>query len=115
ATMAVNADPTGLTPGAYSGSISIASPANGESAVVRVTMTVSAIRQTIRLAQTRLTFTAVAGAASSPKQSFAIQNSGQGSMNWTVTAGILSGGSNWLSVAPSSGSSAASSAAPPEV
>ena len=61
ATISIAANPTNLAPGTYSGAAAITSPTTGQTIPVQVTMTVSAIKQTIRLPQSGLTFTAVAG------------------------------------------------------
>lgn len=109
----VTADPTGLAPGAYSGVVTIDSATTGESAVIPVVLTISPARQTIRLLQTGLTFTAVAGGAVTPPQGFGIRNAGQGAMSWSAAAGVLSGGSDWLAVTPDSGTSDAALADAP--
>ena len=111
----VTADPTGLAPGTYSGAVTIASPTTGENATIPVVMAVSAVQQTIRLLQSGLTFTAVVGGGVTPAQSFGVQNIGQGLMNWSTSASVLSGESNWLSVTPDSGTSDAASTDSPNV
>ncbi len=58
--------------------------------------------------------TGVEGGSTTPSQRFAVINSGQGVMNWSLQVSTLSGG-NWLSVPPSSGSSTAVAAQFPEV
>ncbi len=103
ASVAITADPGGLGPGTYAGRISISSPSSNESRELPVTMTISAVRQTILLSQTGLTFTAVSGGGVAPPQSFGILNIGQGIMDWSVSTSTLSGGSNWLSVSPARG------------
>ncbi len=110
ATVAITANPGNLAPGTYSGAVALTSATTGQTIPIQVTMTVSAIKQTILLPQSGLTFTAVAGGGAAPGQSFEIRNIGQGSMNWSVAASTLSGGTNWLAVNPASGSSAAGSA-----
>src|SRR5205823_2470970 len=81
----------------------------GETLQVPVTMSISAIQQSILLSQTGLTFTAVAGGGGVPGQTFGILNTGQGVMNWTASATTLSGGAAWLTVSPPNGSSDAGS------
>jgi hypothetical protein len=56
----------------------------------------------IMLSQTGLGFTAVQGSAPLP-QSFGILNAGGGSMDWSASAGTMSGGRNWLIVSPTRG------------
>jgi uncharacterized protein (TIGR03437 family) len=109
------ANPSGLAPGTYSGSVTVASATTGESIVIPVVMTVSAVQQTIRLLQTGLTFTAVAGGGVTPPQSLGVQNIGQGVMSWSASTSVLAGPSSWLSVTPDSGSSDAASTDSPSV
>lgn len=104
----VTADPSNLQPGTYTGQVLINLTPGGPVRVT-VTATVVAGRQTILLSQTGLTFTAVAGGGVVPPQTFGILNTGQGQMNWTVSATTLSGGSSWLSVTPTSGTTDAAS------
>ena len=96
-TIVVTANPAGLAPDAYTGRIQVGS------AVVPVTMTISAAPQSIVLTQTGLTFTAVAGFSGTLSRSVGVLNTGLGSMNWTVRTSTLSGGGGWLSATPASG------------
>ncbi len=115
ASLTVRANPAGLSPGTYSGRVSIANGSTGEEATVPVTITVSAVQQTMQLTQTGLTFTAVAGGGFTPTQSFGVQNIGQGVMTWSASAETLSGGSSWLSVSPIEGASDASARDVPQI
>jgi len=72
----VTADPTGLNPGTYTGKVTIASATTNETLQVPVTMSVSAIQQSILLSQTGLTFTAVANGGVVPRQTFGVLNTG---------------------------------------
>jgi sugar lactone lactonase YvrE len=94
----ITADPTGLQPGTYSGTIAINSTA------VKVVMTISTSNQAILLSQRGLTFTAVAGGGVIPPQTFAVLNIGAAPILWTVTTSTLAGGPNWLQATPNSGS-----------
>jgi uncharacterized protein (TIGR03437 family) len=95
--------PGSLAPGTYSGSITVSS--SGQTASELVVLTVNAKGSSILLSQTGLQFTTVANTVSPPAQSFSVTNPGQGVLNWTASTSTLSGGSGWLSVSPSSGSS----------
>src|SRR5271165_576394 len=97
----VTADPTGLSPGTYSGVITISTT------TIPVTMTVSAVSQTILIPQTGLSFYAVQGGGSPPAQFFNILNTGSGVMPWTISTNTISGG-QWLSAFPQSGQTDAS-------
>jgi uncharacterized protein (TIGR03437 family) len=110
----ITADPTGLGPGTYSGTVAFTSVSPAQSVIVPVTMTVTAVLQTILIPQNGLTFYAVQGGGALPPQFFSILNTGVGQMQFSTTASTLSGGS-WLSVFPSSGVSDASSQVVPQV
>jgi uncharacterized protein (TIGR03437 family) len=102
ATLTVTADPGNLTPGTYSGIVAIA---GGSQPVppVTVTMTVAAAKPILLLSQTALSFTAVVAGGAPLPQDFGILNIGQGSLNWTAQASVLSGSVNWLSLSSTSG------------
>jgi len=103
----VSARAAGLSPGVYSGLITIESPSSTQPRTVAVDLLISQVTQTVSLSQTALRFTAVEGEATSPRK-FGIVNTGQGVMNWTARAETVNGGS-WLSVSPASGQSEAGS------
>jgi len=101
----------GLPPGLYSGTITVDNLTTTEpSKVVSVTLVVSgALMNALLLSQTGLSFTGVEGAGAVPSQTFSALNTGSpASMAWTASAATQSGG-NWLSAAPSSASTPASS------
>jgi len=60
----------------------------------------------LALSQRGLTFAAIAGSPPPPAQSFAVVNSGQGTMQWSLRASTVSGGP-WLSVSATGGDSTA--------
>jgi uncharacterized protein (TIGR03437 family) len=99
--LAVTANPANLAAGTYTGKVSISSDQN--QAEVAVSLVVTAPQATMVISQTGLTFTGVAQGGTPLPQSFGILNSGSGTMNFTATASTLSGGSNWLSISPTSG------------
>lgn len=110
AVLTVSADPSKLSIGTYTGSISV-SGSNGESHDVLVTLTISSLSGAFLLSQTGLTFTAVEAGGVVPPQSFGVINVGSATLNWTASTTTLSG-NNWLTVAPASGSSPPSGVAP---
>ncbi|HEV8145465.1 MAG TPA: hypothetical protein VGP79_03755, partial [Bryobacteraceae bacterium] len=112
--LGVRANPGTLGPGVYLGTVTVTSAATNQRAVIAVTMTINAQRQSIQLSQSGLTFTAVAQSGFVLPQSFSVLNTGQGVMNWTVAPFTLSGGP-WLAVSPASGSTDASSNVVPTV
>src|SRR6185436_12200358 len=97
-TLTVTADPSGLPPGAYSGSLTV------NEQTLPVTMTISAISQAILLSQTGLSFLGVSQGGILPPQSFGVINIGTGTVNWTVSKSTLSGGPDWLQVGVTRGS-----------
>lgn len=107
----VTADPTGLNPGTYTGTISLA-PDRGSVVAIPVVVTVSNLAQALLLTQSGISFTAVAQGGIVPSQSFGVINPGTGVLNWTVSTSTLSGGTSWLSASPGSGASDPSQTAP---
>jgi uncharacterized protein (TIGR03437 family) len=112
--VSITANPASLAPGTYSGTVAVSSADPAQSAVVPVTMTVSAVLQTIQIPQTGLTFFAVQGGGPAPPQFFSILNTGVGQMTFNISGGTLSGGP-WLSAFPFSGESDASSSIVPQI
>jgi uncharacterized protein (TIGR03437 family) len=109
--IAVTGDPTSLSPGTYTDTITIKG-SNGQAISIPVNTVVSASSQALLLTQSGLSFTAVAQGGVVPPQMFGVVNPGAGSLSWTASTSTLSGGNGWLSVTPSSGSSVAGSPAP---
>ena len=95
------ANPSGLAPGVYLGSIAIATA--DSSFTVPVVLTVTASQQGIKLSQTGLRFLAVLGGVTPPDQSVAVLNQGKGTLTFTTNVQTLKGG-NWLTVSPPNGS-----------
>jgi trimeric autotransporter adhesin len=110
--LTVSVDPISLGVGTYTGQITITTAAATQN--IPVTVTVSAIQQTILLSQTGLTFTAVVNGGIVPAQTFGILNSGNGVMDWSLSSTTVTGGS-WLSITPTSGTTDASSLTVPLV
>lgn len=110
----ITADPSGLAPGVYSGAITASSASPAQSVIVPVTMTVSAVQQTILIPQTGLTFFAVQGGGPAAPQFFNILNTGVGQMRWSTKVSTLSGG-DWLAAFPINGLSDAASPLVPAV
>ena len=99
----ITANPAGLLPGAYRGKVTVTPMGNGAPIETLVILTIRPPRSSLKLTQSGLLFTGVAGGGIGPSQTFGVANTGSGVMNWTVTAKTLSGG-NWLSAFPPSGS-----------
>lgn len=114
ASINVTANPSQLTPGTYTGVITVTG-STGPVATVPVTMTITTVPQLIRLSQTGMTFTAVAGGGVVPPQSFSVLNAGQGTMDWTATVISRPGAQIFLSLSPRAGTSIATSTNIPSV
>lgn len=99
----VIANPTGLATGTYTGTVTFASSTTGTSISINVNLTVSTIDQAIGLSRPALSFTAVSGGGVVPAGTFAVNNIGRGTMDFTVSTQTLSGGQQWLSATPTSG------------
>ena len=112
-TLTVTANPSGLAPGTYSGSLTVA--AGEDVQTVPVVMTISAINQAILLSQTGLSFLGVSQGGIVPLQKFGVINIGASVVNWTVSKSTLSGGPDWLQVGTSSGSTDAAALTVPTV
>jgi uncharacterized protein (TIGR03437 family) len=104
-TVAVTVNPSGLAPGTYIGTVTVAGT-GGPQFPVSITVTVSSTSQALALSQTALRFQVAAGAGAPPSQPITILGRGTGSLNWTAKASTLFG--SWLSVSPLSGTSGAS-------
>ena len=110
ATLTITADPTGLGPGTFTGTVSVTAGSTTHS--VPVTITVSASSQAILLSQRGLFFTAVAQGGVIPPQTFAVLNIGTGVVGWTAKAIAIPASPAWFSVSPTSGSTDASQSPP---
>ena len=100
----VTADPTGLTPSAYTGHVTIAAPgASPASIIVAVTFTVSAAATPSLASDTSLLSYAFVSGASPATSQVSIRNQGSGSLNYSVSA-ALANGTGWMTVSPASGS-----------
>jgi uncharacterized protein (TIGR03437 family) len=83
-----------------------------DASAARVRVIQAGAGPSIVLSEKGITFGAVLAGGTPAPQSFTIVNGGQGPLNWSVTSTTASGG-NWLSVTPTSGTSAAGAAGPP--
>ena len=96
AMVTVTADPTGLNPGTYSGTLTVSGSGASTNIIVNVTFAVS----TIGANPSSLNFTYTVGSNIIPgNQSIALSGTG----NYTAAATTQSGGS-WLAVSPTAGS-----------
>jgi uncharacterized protein (TIGR03437 family) len=112
-TIPFTATPGSLTPGVYNGTITVT--AGSQSASSAIIFTVGQAAPPLVLSQTGLAFTAVAQGANPPAQTVSVVNNGSGALTWSVTTSTLSGGSNWLSATPNSGTTQPLPAAPPSI
>ena len=98
--LVVTADPSGLAPGTYSGSVSISS--SNSNASVAVTLSVSGPAPNISLSEAGFTFYGVAGLGAGPSQTLTVSNTGSQALSFNASASVVSGGP-WLTVSPTSG------------
>jgi uncharacterized protein (TIGR03437 family) len=117
ASLSFTADPTGLTPGIYTGQITVQDANSTAHAVIDVTMAVAQATQSITLSQSGLTFSAIAGEQTPPAQPFTVSSQGTGSLSWTAQPQTVSTPEsdtpNWLSITSAAGSSIAGQAGSP--
>ncbi len=95
ASVVLTATPAGLASGTYKASLVVSAP-GANLVTVPVVMTLAAPAPRIRLSQTALTFTAVAGAATSAPQQVLLANAGTGTLTWSASVSTLGGGSGWV-------------------
>lgn len=106
ATILVSTDPAGLEPGAYSGRLRLTSALVPAPVDVPVKMVVSQAQRRLKLSQSGLTFSVVAGAPGGViPQEIGVLNTGRGTMPWKAEAVIPPGQPAWLQVSPATGSS----------
>jgi uncharacterized protein (TIGR03437 family) len=104
-TVQVSVNTKGLAVGPYSGTVTITSPgATGSPITIPISLTVTALPVLITT-PTTLTFNYLTGSPAPAGQSVAVTTSNNASAAYTVTAAVVSGGSNWLQVSPPSGAS----------
>jgi uncharacterized protein (TIGR03437 family) len=96
----VNFNPSGLAEGIYTGTVSIS--VGSQNFVVATIATVSSSQPRLQLSQKGLYFKTVAGGGNPPAQSLAVLADG-GGLSFSVTTFTTSGGSQWLSASPASG------------
>ncbi|QBD80407.1 choice-of-anchor D domain-containing protein [Ktedonosporobacter rubrisoli] len=99
ASPAVGVNTQGLAPGTYHGTIDITSDAGTQTLAVTLAIGQPAA-PVMNINANALNFKATAGSDPSG-QAITLQNSGNGSLNWTAKAQSSTG--NWLSVSPASG------------
>ena len=109
--LTVTADPAGLQPGAYAGSVTLSNPGITD-IVIPVNMTVSNSGQLIQLSQRGLTFLSVVSGGTTPPQTISVIGTGQVSSPFTAKAIVPAGIPAWLSVTPSSGAATPGQPAP---
>ena len=89
ASLTVSADPTSLTSGTYSGTVTITGA--GSTATIPVTFSVAAPKPVILVSQAGLSFTAVAQGGAPLPQQIGVLNTGNGTLDWTAAVSTLAG------------------------
>ena len=98
----ISVNSSGLSEGTYTGQLTITDPnASNSPQTINVTLTLSTEPPPeIGVSTAGLVFTAITTGPNPPSQSFAVMNSGGGTLNYTVT-----GNAPWLIVSPPNGTS----------
>jgi uncharacterized protein (TIGR03437 family) len=112
ASLGFTVNPGNLKPGLYNGAITISESNSAAQTTVKVVLTVTNPAGQIRLSDSGLSLTAIAGGAAPQSKTFAVANAGMGSLSWSAQASTSSGG-NWLTVSPASGTSIGGQAGAP--
>jgi len=112
--LTISADITGLAQGVYQGQVTLRNLTASETKIISVVLTVSKTQPILLPTQTGFLFVGVEGSLVIGPQSFAIQNAGQGKMDWQVQVNLPASG-DWLRVSPTSGTSDAAVQAAPSV
>ena len=107
-TASISANPAGLSPGTYTGNVTIAAPGAANSPVT-VPVTFAVKNALLAIQPSSLTFFA-ATAMNPPSQSMAVTNAGTGTLNWTASAD-----SPWIGLSSTSGTAPNSIAVSPNV
>jgi uncharacterized protein (TIGR03437 family) len=110
--IAFTANPAGLATGTYTGTATISTSPTNQSISVPVTMTISSLDQAIQLSHSALSFIGVEAGGILPAASFAVTNVGRAAMKFGVSTTTLSGGPQWLSATPASGTATAGGVSP---
>jgi hypothetical protein len=95
-TASVSANPTGLSPGTYSGTVTISAPGASNSPVT-IPVTFAVKDALLAIQPTSLAFFAASG-TDPAAQSLAVSNAGSGTLNWTASAD-----SPWINLGSTSG------------
>lgn len=99
-TITLTIDPAGLAPGSYQTTVTVtAADAINSPRTAIVRMTISSNQPILTLLSDHLDFTGVQYFTNPWPKEFSITNTGQGTLDWTLTTS----GETWLSVYPSSG------------
>lgn len=97
---------TGMAKGTYQGAITITAPgASNSPQTINVTLNITD-PPVIQVSATTLTFSAPQGGATPATQSFAVSNTGGGTLDFQASVSTVTGG-NWLNVSPASGTAPA--------
>ncbi len=96
ATMTVQTNATGLSPGTYTANIAVSSPVAGNSPLlIPVTLSVP-VPTTIALSSTTATFSAGVGGAAPASQTIVVTNGGGGTLNGLSQSTSYTSGAGWL-------------------
>jgi len=103
-TLTASVDIAGLAQGVYQGQVLLRNLTGSETKIISVVLTVTKTQPILLPTQTGFLFTGVEGSLVIGPQSFAIQNAGQGKLDWQIGVN-MPGGGDWLRISPLSGTS----------
>ncbi len=109
--LSITANPTGLLPGVYSGSVEIvASGDANEKFTVPAVIAITASGPNLTVSQTGVTFEIQQGSPAAPSHTFQVGGTTATALQFSATATTITGGS-WLRVSPAASSASATTAA----
>ena len=101
ATITHTASPAGLGAGTYTGTATIAGGGTTKQVPITLTLTTASLPPAIGLNTTTLGFAGTVGGTNPSVQTFAISNTGGGTLTWTTSDNVA-----WLTLSPPSGTNA---------
>ena len=109
--LSITANPTGLLPGVYSGTVEIAASGGAnEKFTIPAVIAITASGPNLTVSQTGVTFEIQQGSPAAPSQTFQVGGTTATALQFSATPTTITGGS-WLRVSPAASSASATTAA----
>jgi uncharacterized protein (TIGR03437 family) len=89
-----------LNPGVYEVDVTVQDQGSNQSQTAAIILSVNAQSLSIQLSESGMQFTATAGGAASPPQTFTVSNPGQGALTFGTDVQVASGPDGWLIATP---------------